>query len=801
MISWRRRHPLACGALAAVCGILASDAIGWGLVVWAGLALVVLVTWTASRPGASARAVWSFALLLCLFGGLHQRRLAATRGHPLLARLEAEGTVSVEVEARVLRAALPSPAAAEDGGEARAPQRARLDLLADTVRLKAFDEEITLPCRLRAWVTPELAALAVDRCRMTGMLLPLRSALNEGEFSARDFGLRSGVVAGLQVQAIHPQETSWWQGLPRRLRDTAESCREFIRRQLALGLSGRPAELAVMQAMALGASEDTDPRVEEPFRRSGTLHVFAVSGLHVGLICLILRRLLRPLRLRRPVMVAMLVPLVFAYAFITGWRPSAARAALMIALLLIGTLAQRRGALLNSLGAAALLLLAWDTHTLFLPGFQLSFGVLLAIALLGGWFHERMRPWVELDPFLPPSLATNGQRLALAARQFAAGLLGTSSAAWLGSLPLMWVHFHTVTPVALMANCLLVPCAFVCLSLACLSLGLSLLPGCTGLQTGLNQINGHCASLMLASAGRFASLPGASLHLPPPSRWFGRGDFELNVLALPFGAEAALLRARDRFWMLDAGSAADFGRVALPALRRAGVNRLNGLVLSHADAAHVGGAEPLLRAFPVTVVHHSMHEPWRQDSSATSMRRLLEKTAPLFPRSSFQPLGLEQTATLSPHLHPGRLTVLYPAAEDRRPLADDRGLVALIEVGALRILWTADAGFVTESTLLARQVNLRCDVLLRGAHGSDHHGTAAFLEAASPRLILNAGPEHPPGGKAPAAVREHARRHAVPLLFLSEHGGVTLRMKNDSARHVEVRAFKSGLRLDLPLGP
>lgn len=780
MSTWWLRQPLAYGALAAIAGILIAEATGWQERTWVALTMLVGVAGLVGGKSLGVSRTGGVLLAVMLgFGFWHQQRLQATYEHPLLRALEAAGELDVVLEARVLRA------------EAALGGQVRLQLQTGEVRSRATGEVLGGPCRLRAWLGQEQAALLGGRARVSGRLLPLRAALNEGEFSARDFGLRSGFLGEVQVREAEALEESAWRAWLRHVWVLAERCRVRILERLVPGLEGRPDELTVIQAMALGASEDTDPRVEEPFRGSGTLHVFAVSGLHVGLIALILRRALLPLRLRRPVLVAVVIPLVFAYAFITGWRPSAARAAWMIAILLLGSLVERRGALLNGLGAAALLLMIWDTHVLFLAGFQLSFGVLLAIALLAGWFWEKMEPWVELDPFLPSTLATPRQRFGLGVRRFASGLLGTSCAAWTGSLPLMWFHFYTITPVGLLANCLLVPAAFVCLSLACASVGASFLPFGGGLQTWLNGLNGHCAAFMLTSAETFARLPGAHAHLPPPTQWLDRSEVELRVMALPYGAEAALLRVGGRFWMLDAGAANDYGRVVLPTLRRAGVNRLAGLVLSHADASHLGGVEPLLRALPVAGVWHPQHEPWAADSGATRMRQLLEKTAPLRPQTRFEPLKTEQSLELEPggDLRPARLTVLYPTAADRQSLADDRGLVARVEVGALRVLWTADAGFVTEKALLDRRVDLRCDVLVRGAHSVDFHGTSAFLEAAAPQLILNAGPERPPGGKAPSSVRAYAARQQIPLLFLSESGGVRLRLRDDEATRLHVETF------------
>ncbi len=794
-IGWRRQ-PLFFSALAAVAGILAAEfrpLAAASAADWLSLGLLALAAWLAPFCRNLPRAPFALALIFCLFGGLHQRRLADTYGHPLLHYLEQTTTpetgVEAEVRGRVLRVWV------------KPGERTRCDLLVSSVRLTKESRAWNEPCRLRVFLPKGHDPAIADECVLLGMLRPLQQAANEGEFAGRDFALRSGAVANLQITRVTPLESSRWRSIPRRLRDAADRCRTHIQQKLALGLEHRPDELTVIQAMALGASEDTDPRIEEPFRRSGTLHVFAVSGLHVGLISVILRWMLRPLRLRRPWLVAALVPLVFAYAFVTGWRPSAARAAIMVAILLAATLAQRRPALLNSLGVAALLLLGWDTHQFFQAGFQLSFGVLIAIALLAGLFAKQLKPWAELDPFLPPALATSAQQAGAGTRRFLAGLACVSGAAWLGSLPLMWFHFYTVTPIGLLANCLLVPLAGVCLGLVCASMSAGLLPlaGCW-LQSLINQLNGCCAWLMIASAGGFAGVPGGNLHVPPPARWFGQPTAELRILALPFGGEAALLRLENRFWMLDCGSADDFGRTLLPVLRRSGANRIEGLFLSHGDTAHIGGAESLLRTMPVTALYHPAHEPWRLDSRATHMRRLLEGEG-RFGKAGRFPLGQGDAVSLgnTGALRPARLTALYPGPKDTHNLADDRGLVALIELGALRILWAADAGFVTETALLERKENLHCDVLVRGAHGSDYHGAQAFLEAAAPRLIINTAPENLPNVKPPIAVRAHAARHGIPLLFLSEHGGVTIQLQDEQAAECTVETFKTGERHVLPL--
>ena len=107
------------------------------------------------------------------------------------------------------------------------------------------------------------------------------------------------------------------------------------------------------------------------------------------------------LGLSRSSVVLLLIPSLFFYAFVTGWRPSAVRAATMASIFLAGFVFDRESRLLNSLGAAALAILAFHTNQLFLPGFQLSFLVLLSIVLLTKPIQRPFLGWLFPDPFMP----------------------------------------------------------------------------------------------------------------------------------------------------------------------------------------------------------------------------------------------------------------------------------------------------------------------------------------------------------------------------------------------------------------
>lgn len=397
---------------------------------------------------------------------------------------------------------------------------------------------------------------------------------------------------------------------------------------------------------------------------------------------------------------------------------------------------------------------------------------------------ERCKPWTEMDPFLPPALGSLWQRAGAMMRRHMAGLLTVSLAAWIGSLPLMWFHFHTVTPAALVANCLLIPLAFVCLGVACTSLAASALPFLGWIQVLLNQLCATTASLMINSAALFASMPFANVNLQPITETRTTSAMEMRLFALRYGAEAGLLRIHGKDWMLDCGDAESFASVVYPTLRQSGVNHLQGVFLSHADTRHIGGLEPLAQTAEVSNLYHSLHEPWRFDSGASKMRRALER----LPRESpnwpaLRPLAAGDVVALSKDLRPARLTVLYPGMQDANGLADDRGLVARMELGGLRILWMADAGFVSETALLDRREDLSCDVLIRGAHETDVHGTGAFLKAASPSVIVTAGSADDPALALPRSVSQYSKDNEVPLLVLPECGEVRVWFDEVDADH------------------
>src|SRR5438132_14107053 len=217
------------------------------------------------------------------------------------------------------------------------------------------------------------------------------------------------------------------------------------------------------------------------------------------------------LRLPRKAATALIIPLLFFYAAITGLHTASVRAAVMSALLLGGIFFDRKVLALNSLAAAAFLILLFDSNQLFTSGFQLSFAVVGAIVLLADPMFVRFERIVAPDPFLPRLLLSRMRRLYAAVGRGLARGASVSLAAGIGALVLIYWYVSLVTPVSLFANLVVVPIAYFVPALAMLSLITT--PISSGLSIRCHNANWLMCRAVLRLHHFFAMLPAGHLHL------------------------------------------------------------------------------------------------------------------------------------------------------------------------------------------------------------------------------------------------------------------------------------------------
>src|SRR5436309_2421676 len=605
-----------------------------------------------------------------------------------------------------------------------------------------------------------------DELKLFGIAEVIESPRNPGEFDMRSYLARHDVRRMLFVRYTE-DGTLIRRGGGNPILRLAQKSRAWMQNALCRGLENAPEVQDFLSGIVLGLRRQTPEDIEEPFQQTGTLHLFAVAGLHVGIVAALLCMLPTVARLSRTSAAAFIIPLLLFYAVVTGLHISSVRAAVMSSVLLGGFFFDRKVFVLNSLAAAAFFLLCWDPNELFSTGFQLSFAVVGAIVLFADPFFGFLQRWVAGDPFLPRSLLRGPRRWIHAGYEWLCQGASVSLAAWIGSLPLILWYFHLVTPISLFANLVVVPIAFFVLAIALLSLlSTPLLPW---LGVVFNNANWALATLVIGIVQLFAQIPGGHFYVGPP-RWPEKLIAQITVLDLGAGG-AVHLRTGGANWLFDCGSERSYQQVVREYLHCAGVNRLDGLLLTHGDALHLGGVTQLVDDFPrIRVV----------DNPAPDRSTIHRRLQRLFQERGIKPdaLSAGDIFRLSPDV---TAQILFPPRIFSSPFADDQAYVIRFSVGpAASMLLMSDSGIETEQVLLASHANLQSDIVIKGQHHSGQSGSGAFLDATRPRLIIATSRDFPVHERISDAWAEEVQRRGIKLFRQDETGAVTLRFRRDS---------------------
>jgi ComEC/Rec2-related protein len=612
-----------------------------------------------------------------------------------------------------------------------------------------------------------------DELTLFGIADAIAAPRNPGEFDMRSYLKRRDIYRGLLVR--YPEDGKLLRhGGGNPILRLAQKSRRWMQSALSRGLEDAPDVQNFISGIALGLRHQTPEDIEEPFQQTGTLHLFAVAGLHVGIVAQLLWMLATVAQLSRRWAAALIIPLVLFYAAVTGLHVSSVRAAVMSSILLGGLFFERKVFAFNSLAAAAFILLCGDTNEIFSTGFQLSFSVVGTILLLADPFLRMMRRWGAPDPFLPRNLLSGPRRfLDVCFGWFCRGA-SVSVAAWVGSLPLIYWYFHLVTPISLFANLVVVPLAFFVLAIALLSILCA--PISFSLSIIFNNANWFLAKMVLVIVHLFAQLPGGHYYFEHPQR---RVALKAKITVLDVGTGGAVhLRSGQSEWLFDCASERDYERVLRPYLHSAGLNHLTGLLLSHGDSLHIGGARRLLDDLPPAIL---IDNPLV--SRSVVHRRL---------RQEFERRGIEANNFKADHFLAGDVAakVLPPQLDSANGTADDQTLVTQLTVApSTKILLMSDSGYERERSLLASGADLRSDILIKGQHHSGKSGSDALLDAVQPKVIIATSRDFPARERVTDEWARRIRARGIKLFRQDETGAVELRVASD---HWEARAYVTG---------
>jgi competence protein ComEC len=581
---------------------------------------------------------------------------------------------------------------------------------------------------------------------------------NPGAFDYSAWLANAGVRSQLEVRRAADAQLLHTGGNP--LVRFAIQSRGWIEHTISLGIEGTP-EAVLIKGMTVGDISDAPDSMKDAFRETGTFHLFSVSGLHVGIVAVLIWAVLAMFGVGQRRAVLILIPSLFFYALLTGLSAASVRAAIMLSVIASSLLVDRPAVVINTLGAAGVGLLLWDSSQLFNSGFQLSFGAVAMICLIAMPLYRRLSTVVQPDPFLPPRLIPPWWRIYYGLGGGAALLIAVSCAAWLATLPLILFYFHLIPVYSIPANLLAVPLSTLVLALA----AISLVAGAVSpwLAVVFNNANYLLAKVVLFVVQAFAAIPGSAIYVGAP---LPPGTVAQMVVFDAGGGGATTLFAGHQAWLIDGGPEFFADTVTVPFLRMSGVQRLDTLVLTHGDTQHIGGSARILEALRPRVVLDS----GLKDRSPT--RRDILKSTPTQIANAGAAFSLGSTA---------RVEVLYPPPDNHAPVADDKAIVLRFEAGSFSALLMSDSGIQTELWLLANAAErLPCDLIVMGRHISGFSSDGQFLHTTSPRAIIATAEFYPDHERVRPEWARTVQALGIALLREDETGAVTVTVQDGS---------------------
>lgn len=556
---------------------------------------------------------------------------------------------------------------------------------------------------------------------------------------------------------------------------------------------------AVIAAITVGARHLVSDEQWTRYARSGTSHLMAISGLHVGLaasaayaVALLGSMLVRwPGNHQRIALCTSLV-VAAAYSLLSGFAVPAQRATLMLCLLVLVLLRAREPGPFVILAAACTLVVVGDPLSTLTAGFKLSFGAVVLLL----WLARRR-------------VASHGgsavARMTLIAAQLATVQLFLLS----GLMPFTVSIFHRIAVVAPAVNFTAVPLfSFVTVpfalaglildgpfaiagdaALRVAALSVQLIENLIDLSLGLPHTDVNTANI--TGAGWIAlGLVLAWVLLPPgwPGRYIawlaayavagfhvaGPPDdcFDTTVLDVGQGL-AVVVRTREKTLLYDTGAAWPGGasmaeRVVLPYLSGQGIERVDRIVVSHADVDHAGGLADMLAGIAVNDV---MAGEVLDTSTAVTRRCRLG--------DHWDWDGV-------------RFRILHPAPGEALA-GNDASCVLAIEAGAARLLITGDIESGVERSLLHGDSNVASDVVVVPHHGSRTSSSRPFVATVAPDLaLISAGYGNRWGLPRPDVVRRWQNAGAK-VLTTATGGAIRLRLC-DSAGIVDLERHRDRVR-------
>jgi len=614
-----------------------------------------------------------------------------------------------------------------------------------------------------------------DRIRVFGQLVGSSPPTNPGQFDFRKFYRAKSKLAfvhAYHAESVEVIEPAGWAGaklLSRLRQELNELTWTHVDED----------EAALASAILLGNREQLSRSRRNSFLETGTVHLLAISGLHVGILAGTFFFLFRIGLLNREACLWATVCFVLFYAWLVEFRPPVSRAAILIVLFCVGRLCGERGFSFNLLAIAGLIVMILNPSDLFGIGPQFSF---LAVATL-----VFGKDWVFWSPSRDPikRLVANTRPFHVRTINWLGRKLRTavlvSALIWLVAMPLVAFRFHLIAPIALLINpILLVPIAWALYGgLGVLVLGwfapsmangfgwfchvnlawiegliaiAQMIPlghgwtcGPTGFSVGL-----FYAGVFLFAIYPPTRLPGRWLltltvvwlvfvwFLPDQiEKWWQRnavdGPVSLTVIDVGHGSSALIQLPDGRNMIYDAGAlgSAEYGaRNIAGVLWSERIEHVDAVVLSHADVDHFNAVAQLTDQFSIGVVYVSRQMKESRSSAVRALVAVLKaKNIPIRELAANDQLLTESNC--SAH-------VLGPPIHGTGGNDNSNSVVLMLEYLGKKILLPGDLER-SGLSLLFQQEPIDFDIVVAAHHGSKNSLPTEFMKWSTPEFVAISG--------------------------------------------------------------
>ena len=621
--------------------------------------------------------------------------------------------------------------------------------------------------KVKAYVNGHLIGVnAGDHLRIVGTLNQPAKPTNPGEFDFFRFQRTERSLSLLYVD--HPDAiTKIYAAKKWAMSRWFDDLRSYFDDQIWKYVDESRAPLA--SAILLGNREQIESDQRDAFMQTGTVHLLAISGLHVGILAASLLVIGRLGFAPRWMSFAMTIAVVIFYAILVEGRPPVLRATILVVIYCVSRIGLKKALTFNTLALAGAIVLAMNPAQLFQPGTQLSF---LAVATI-----VSVQPYIAIKPASDPLsrlIEQTKPRYKRFAAQFGRVFVEVflvSIFIWIVTMPLVASRFHIIAPIGIWLNPLLMipiwfalmggfmvltfgwavpPIAF-CAGWVC-DKSLSLIQAAISMGNqwqqshlwvaGYSEFSLACfyggvlflmvfhREKILKWGAVFVAIWLVANHFAPPFSQNPDSHLVCTVIDVGHGTSVLMQFPDGRNMLYDGGSLNQPKKAVQKissVLWSKRISSLDAIVISHADADHYNGIPELLKRFSVNTVYVSPLMFQGESEAVVFLQSSIEHSTAnveLVSKGDRLPIS-EQVA----------IQVLHPSEEPNEQSDNSNSIVLLIDYFGKSILLPGDLEKEGLSSLVSTP-SIQCDIAMSPHHGSRSADHESFAHWANPQFVV-----------------------------------------------------------------